>query len=271
MGRPLIYDIVQKPASSFLIALCSAVWLFIQKKNVGYADVGLSYEAIFSDGQHWRLLTSAFSHISFLHLVFNMSALWSLGVVERLKEVGLGIEYYIHYSLVLLILSALAVLGMYHTLIHRFKLDYYKRVTAVGYSCIVFGWMTILAAKQPSSKLELFGVLSLPISFAPFESLVFTSIIAPQASFIGHLAGILVGYLIAWGVIQGMSNYWAITIILWLLLLFLYSIHQTSYHLPFLHIEPVANSCLPAVGSAPLNIEGARHVSTIPWTGSQLV
>ncbi|KAG9135620.1 hypothetical protein Leryth_002363, partial [Lithospermum erythrorhizon] len=31
--------------------------------------------------------------------------------------------------------------------------------------------MTILAVRQPSSKLELFGFLSLSISFAPFESL----------------------------------------------------------------------------------------------------
>lgn len=45
-------------------------------------------------------------------------------------------------------------------------------MTVVGYSCVVFGWMTILFVKQPSSKLELFGLLSLPISFASFESLM---------------------------------------------------------------------------------------------------
>lgn len=75
------------------------------------------------------------------------------------------------------------VLGAYHVLIHRLKLDHFRRVTAVGYSCVVFGWMTILSVKQPSSKLSLFGFLSLPISFAPFESLIFTSIIVPQAEF----------------------------------------------------------------------------------------
>ena len=70
------------------------------------------------------------------------------------------------------VLSGVLVLAMYHLLIERFKLEYFRRVTAVGYSCVVFGWMTILSVKQPSSKLDLFGFLSLPISFAPFESLI---------------------------------------------------------------------------------------------------
>ena len=33
---------------------------------------------------------------------------------------------------------------------------------------------------------------------APFGSLLFTSLVVPQASFIGHLAGIATGYLVAW-------------------------------------------------------------------------
>ncbi|CAA6663684.1 unnamed protein product [Spirodela intermedia] len=204
MGKPLVYEILQKPATSCIIAICSTIWFFIQKKNVGYGNVGLSYETA-AEGHHWRVITSAFSHISVIHLVFNMSALWSLGAVEQLGQMGLGVEFYLHYTLVLVILSGLLVLGIYHVLIQRFKLDYFRRVTAV--------------VKQPSSKLNLFGVLSLPISFAPFESLVFTSIIVPQASFLGHLSGIIVGYSIAWGLIQGMNNYWAISMLGWTILI----------------------------------------------------
>jgi hypothetical protein len=110
--------------------------------------------------------------------------------------------------------------------------------------------MTILAAKQPSSKLNLFGVLSLPISFAPFESLIFTSIMVPQASFIGHLSGIIVGYSIAWGLIHGMNNYWAITMLGWIVLVFVMSLKRTgSMELRFIEIEPVTDPSLPSVGS----------------------
>jgi membrane associated rhomboid family serine protease len=250
MGKPLIYEILEKPASSSVIAICSLIWYLIQKRGIGYADVGLSYEAAMEGGQYWRIITSAFSHVSVVHLVFNMSALWSLGAVEQLGHVGLGVEYYLHYTVVLVVLSGLLVLGIYHVMIQRFKVEYFRRVTAVGYSCVVFGWMTILAAKQPSSKLNLFGVLSLPISFAPFESLIFTSIMVPQASFIGHLSGIIVGYSIAWGLIHGMNNYWAVTMLGWIVLVFVMSLKRTgSMELRFIEIEPVTDPSLPSVGS----------------------
>nr|XP_019707682.1 LOW QUALITY PROTEIN: RHOMBOID-like protein 13 [Elaeis guineensis] len=248
MGKPLLYEIWQKPASSCIIGICTVIWFYIQKKNIGYANVGLSYETAV-EGHYWRMITSAFSHISVVHLVFNMSALWSLGVVEHLGYMGLGVEFYLQYTLVLVVLSGLLVLGVYHILIQKFKLEYFRRVTAVGYSCVVFGWMTILAVKQPSSKLNLFGFLSLPISFAPFESLIFTSIIVPQASFIGHLSGIVVGYSIAWGLIHGMSNYWAISMLGWIILVFLLSLKRTgASNLSFIEIEPVTDSSLSTVG-----------------------
>eukprot|EP00249_Psilotum_nudum_P018563 c26865_g2_i1 orf=180-992(+) len=263
MGKPLFFQIVEKPVSSSIIGLCCAVWVYFQKKNVGYGDVGMSYEAVVAEGQYWRVLTSTFSHISVLHLVFNMSTLWSLGIVESLGQIGLGIQYYLHYTLLLIVLSSFLVMGMYHLLIHRFKLEFYKRVTAVGYSCVVFGWMTILAAKQPSSKLDLFGLLSLPINFAPFESLVFTSIIVPQASFLGHLSGIVVGYSIAWGLVQGMDNYWSITLSGWILMAFVMSMKRTgSFEMTFLQVEPVVDPLLPSVGLTASNSPNAQNGTT---------
>ncbi|XP_024402289.1 RHOMBOID-like protein 13 [Physcomitrium patens] len=272
MGRPLIYDILDRPASTCVIAICSATWLYIQQRNVGYSDVGLSYESVISQGQYWRFITSAFSHISFLHLVFNMSALWSLGVVESFNDYNLGTAYYIQYTTILVLLSGLMVLGMYHVLITRAKLEYYRRVTAVGYSCVVFGWMTILAVRQPSLKLNLFGLLSLPISLAPFESLIFTSIIVPQASFLGHLAGILVGYLIGWGVVQGMTIYWAATLTFWIALGFVWSLSRTtSFQLPYLEVDSVADLDMPSVGAAPSSTSTSWSGASRTLQGSNLV
>ncbi|KAL8104363.1 hypothetical protein AgCh_028536 [Apium graveolens] len=108
--------------------------------------------------------------------------------------------------------------------------------------------MTILSVKQPSSKLNLFGFLSLPISFAPFESLIFTSIIVPQASFLGHLSGIVVGYSISWGLIHGMNNYWAVSILGWTALVFVLSLKKSgTFELDFLEIESVTDPSLPSV------------------------
>ncbi|CAN0870841.1 RHOMBOID-like protein 13 [Linum grandiflorum] len=247
MGRPLFYEILEKPATSCIIAVCCAIWFYIQKKNLGYTHVGSSYETAL-EGHHWRIITSAFSHISVIHLVFNMSALWDLGVVEQLGDIGLGTAYYLQYTLVLVIMSGILVILMYHILIQRFKVEYFRRVTGVGYSCVVFGWMTILSVKQPSAKLNLFGLLSLPISFAPFESLIFTSIIVPQASFLGHLSGIIVGYAIAWGLIRGMNNYWAVSMLGWIAVVFVASLKKSgAYDFNFLEIESVTDTTLPSV------------------------
>jgi membrane associated rhomboid family serine protease len=268
MGRLLFYDMIDKPVTTIIIGACSAIWLLAQKRGLGYADLGVSYDSVVSGGQHWRLLTSSLTHISFLHLMFNMSSLWSLGIIETLANLGLGIRYYLHNTLVLLLLSSLLVLGLYHILIHQFKLDYYKQVTAVGYSCVVFGWMTILAVKRPSSKLNLFGLLSLPISYAPFESLVFTSIIVPQASFLGHLSGILAGYLVAWNVFQGMDDYWAVTIFTWMVLLFIVSLKRTSrYDLRFIEIDQT----IPGVGLVTPIAPVERVEETSGVVGSDLV
>ncbi|KAA8531420.1 hypothetical protein F0562_006227 [Nyssa sinensis] len=241
MGKPLFYEILEKPATSCIIGICTAIWFYIQKKNIGYSHVGLSYETAI-EGHHWRIITSAFSHISVLHLVFNMSALWSLGVVEQLGHMGLGMEFYLHYTLVLVVLSGVLVLGAYHVLIQKFKIEYFRRVTAVGYSCVVFGWMTILSVKQPSAKLDLFGFISLPISFAPFESLIFTSIIVPQASFLGHLSGIIVGLK-----------------------------RSGAFDFNFLEIEPVTDPSMPSVRFLGLGNGRTLQMSSLPVAGTDIV
>ncbi|XP_022864391.1 RHOMBOID-like protein 13 [Olea europaea var. sylvestris] len=271
MGKPLLYEIWEKPATSCIIGLCSAIWFYIQKKNIGYSNVGLSYDTAV-EGHHWRIITSALSHISVLHLVFNMSALWSLGIIEQLGHMGLGLEYYLHYSLVLVVLSGMLVLGLYHVLIQKFKIDYFRRVTAVGYSCVVFGWMTILSVKQPSSKLDLFGFLSLPISFAPFESLIFTSIIVPQASFLGHLSGIICGYSIAWGLIHGMNNYWAVSMLGWIMLVLIFSLKKSgTYDFSFLEIESVTDPSMPSVRFISSGNDRTLQMSTLPEVSTDTV
>lgn len=58
------------------------------------------------------------------------------------------------------------------------------------------------------SNFSIFGMVQLPMSLAPFGALVITSVIIPQASFIGHLSGILMGYLMAY-VLYGLTvNLW---------------------------------------------------------------
>ena len=44
---------------------------------------------------------------------------------------------------------------------------------------------------------SLFGVVPIPANLMPLGALVFTSVIVPQASFLGHGAGLVAGYVMA--------------------------------------------------------------------------
>ncbi|CAI5508872.1 unnamed protein product [Closterium sp. Naga37s-1] len=299
MGVPLLLDVLRKPATTLVVALCSFIWFQIQKRAISYPDVGISYDAVVSHRQFWRLASAPLSHISLLHLLFNVSALWSMGGIETLTSADIskvavmatggaagnatssqwqsapssslaqsiphssisgsltgpsnsstepsepvestataavarrglgeianagsiqgqqqqnsadesdrkqqqqqqgdkaglptneqhlaaagwepgGSIGYLRDSFLMLVLSGLLGLAVYHVLIHRWRLEYFRRVTAVGYSCVVFGWMTVLSVRRPAITLSVFGLIKLPVSLAPFESLIFTSFIVPK-------------------------------------------------------------------------------------------
>lgn len=44
-------------------------------------DWGGNVPALTLSGEYWRLFTSMFLHVGFLHLAINMLALWSLGII----------------------------------------------------------------------------------------------------------------------------------------------------------------------------------------------
>ena len=209
MGRPILLDAWERPITSLVIALCSGVWYFLNSKGLGYEEVGVSYAKVVRDREYWRCLTASFSHISPLHLLFNMSSLWSLGVVEQMRGrgEGWGSGWYVRYTLVMLVCTMALVILSHHVLV-RMGHERYERVTAVGYSCVVFGWMTVLSVRQPTSSISLLGYVRLPVNLAPFGSLIFTSVVVPQASFVGHLAGIVAGYAVAWGAFAWMNWWW---------------------------------------------------------------
>jgi hypothetical protein len=49
------------------------------------------------------------------------------------------------------------VLAAYHCLAKWGRQERYEHATAVGYSCVVFGWMTVLSVKQPTHSFSLLG------------------------------------------------------------------------------------------------------------------
>lgn len=64
-----------------------------------------SYDTGLKDQQLWRIATSQLSHVDLLHLIFNLSVLWTVGFVEAVPEAGTG--YYVNITCWLLLFTGL--------------------------------------------------------------------------------------------------------------------------------------------------------------------
>jgi len=234
MFSPLIYEIIYVPATSFTIAVCVSIWLLMMQKNLTYEHVGMSYHKIVHEHQIWRGVAASLSHLNLLHLFFNMSSLWSC----RYIEMKLGSIFYLKYSLLLMVASVAIIIATYHILIYRYNKEEYMNVLVVGYSCVAFGWMTILA--QFETDHTLFG-WNIPFDLAPFGALIFTSLLISNASFVGHLSGIIIGYVISFlehAHIEWYSNWLAACLLTWTIIAFLVSLNlTTNIEIPFIQLE----------------------------------
>jgi len=237
MPKPLLLEVREKPITSMVIIICSTMWMLITQRRWGYDTLGTSYQKVIIDSEYWRTIVSQFSHIDFMHLVMNMSSLWSLGFVETMPR--LGKMYYIKVTLLLLVFSKVVTLGLYYCLIKVLRRGYYRRVVSVGYSSVVFGWMSNLAIVRPrNGRYSLMGLPSIPMSMAPFASLILTSMMIPKASFWGHLGGILVGYMIGFGWFDWLNLFWIASLGFWTGLgILVQLIRQGRLNLPFLKFE----------------------------------
>ena len=107
----------QTPASSILKGLVGlnvavyVLWQILGKTEWGYGLMGshflLSAESVFSL-RIWTMLSMAFSHVGFGHLLFNMIALWIFG---REVEAVIGSSRLLHLYIVGALLSSIGHVG----------------------------------------------------------------------------------------------------------------------------------------------------------------
>jgi rhomboid protease GluP len=145
---------------------------------------GANYGPLTLGGQWWRLLTSTFIHIGFLHLAFNMQALWRLSILtERL--------YGNWAFFVLYILSGLggSVASMWST----------PNTVSAGASGAIFGVagglvVFLYLGKMPFPRTAIRGILTSTLIFVGYNLLYgFTS---PGIDNAAHLGGFVAGAVV---------------------------------------------------------------------------
>ena len=173
------------PLTALVTAANSLIFLYMWNARVGFAQVAISYRRVVRERQWYRIASSAFCHLSALHLLMNMYGLWSFGALEA----AFGSGWYLETTCLLLLVGTACWLGGLHVLVARFGRAELAESSAVGYSGVRFGWMTLSMLRAPSLGLALPGGASLPVVFMPFVYLLLTKLVVPQSSFSGHLSG----------------------------------------------------------------------------------
>jgi hypothetical protein len=180
----------------------------------------------------------------------------------------------------------LIVIGIQSIGIYRYGREDMLHGQAVGYSAVLFAWMVAISVRQsaycpiflfPSFCIKTWWIpipkflqdwmgmsagatQGLPVNLGPFVLLIFTKIFIPRSSFIGHLAGIIIGYPLAWNALNWLTPPLAISLILlawiistrkfvWLLPSFdapLSNIREfmSSLHVQHIHYYLILSYCL---------------------------
>lgn len=182
-----------KPPVTLLLAAVQ-VLLYLEPGDISFLVPKLSAACIqprrILELREWhRLLWSAFLHADETHLYYNMSSfLWKGAQLE--PQMGSG--GYLVMMTQLLALSqgwmvALAYFSKYWPLLQNM---YFSQCT-VGFSGVLFAMKVVLNHNSPGWSSV--GGVPLPTKYVTWAELVYIQFIAPQASFLGHLSGILAG------------------------------------------------------------------------------
>lgn len=204
--------LMSRPATTLLLTLIIGVAVYLSWNSVPVEPVSFSYHAMIQQGEYWRCFTASFAHYDILHLVFNLSSLYELGALESVY----GSLAFLFLNIMLVIFTMALCCGQTFLLIKWTGNDSWAHQQSIGFSCVLFSWMVVAAALMqrycpifflPDLCFNTTFVpipltpYTIPVNLAPFALLIVTKLIIPRSSFLGHLAGILIGYPLAWGML----------------------------------------------------------------------
>lgn len=148
--------------------------------------LALDPHAVVRRRELWRLVSSYTVHVDLAHLALNVSSLLTVGPpLER----ALGGQVFA--GILLLLGCASAVLFCILTGIFVALGAQSSSRSAAGFSCVLFALMPL---RPTSSQPFSLGGFRIPGRFRYWTELVRTQILLPDASLLGHLCGLLVGY-----------------------------------------------------------------------------
>lgn len=149
----------------------------------GYIDTGdragctTTWLPGFVDGAYWQIVTAGFTHVSVLHIAFNMFALWIIGPQ---LEVAMGRSRFLALYFLSLVTGSAVVLWA--------APEYQATLGASGAIYGLFAALLILVLKVGGDVRQLLVLIGIN---------VFLTFAVPNISWQGHLGGFLGGAAVA--------------------------------------------------------------------------
>ncbi len=178
-----------KNAVFAIIAVNSAVFLFVSVFKTASIYLGLVPIAVLQANTYWQFFTYQFVHGSFLHLFFNMLALYYFGVPIEQKT-GTK-EFLLYYFLI-------GTLGGVFSFFIYYAAGMYI-IVLMGASGAVFGILLLYAVLFPHSVIYLWAVIPVPapvliLGYAVIELIgIFSA--NDGVAHLTHFLGLLFGWL----------------------------------------------------------------------------
>ena len=148
----------------------------------------------------YRIVTSAFTHLGLLHILFNMLAFLPLGIhLERER----GSIIFAATVLGIILLASLIHTFLAAGFLLVFNAQRFWRACSLGFSGVIFGLITLevvttTALPGAPTHRDIFGLIRVPALSYPLVLLVLLQLLVPGISFLGHLSGILAGFALVW-------------------------------------------------------------------------
>ena len=149
----------------------------------------ISVQTVYYQQEWMRIIFAPFIHMDSFHLYYNMASfIWKARTLE--KHYGSG--YFAYMIAAFSVLTSSLYLVINYGAADITDTWYYVRTCAVGFSGVIFALKVVTTHLTPSGASYVMGI-PIPSRLAVWAELGLISLLFPGVSFVGHLAGILVG------------------------------------------------------------------------------
>ncbi|KAK8764766.1 hypothetical protein V5799_032624 [Amblyomma americanum] len=189
-----------------LLTVAAQACVFLQVFDLPWYDLSgacMSVDNVLFKKQWWRVFYGTFEHGDSLHLYYNMvSFIWKGMVLESV----LGSAQFLYIILLFTVLCGGTFVGINYLLGAFIDSSFYYQC-AVGFSGVIFALKVLNNYYFPGRSRRILGLdINLPSGQVVWVELLFIQLITPNASFVGHLAGILVGLAYVYDIIKPISD-----------------------------------------------------------------